>query len=498
MGQYKVQPNGQIRILTNSYYTCFMKQLLSVPGSYFHTWLIVVMFCGCQKPSDPLDSSKEIVSVSLKRVDGTYFTASEVTVVITGNTVNVTLPPNTERNGLTPEIVIKGKSISPASGVAQNFTQPITYTVTAADGSSVKYTVTVSSVQTSKAVYFGSSNNNFYAVDAASGTLLWKYSSTAPFTYSSPTFENNTVYVGGIDNYVYAFDAPTGTIKWQTALGSTGIESDAVVLNGTVYVGCNDDYLAAIDAINGAIKWRFSTGGNISASPTVANGTVYFGCSDNKLYAVDSATGKLKWSFATGAMINQSGPALVNGVIYVGSRDGYLYAVDALSGKQKWRFSAGGISLEQSSPTVANGIVYIGSWYDIATFSHKGSLYAVDATTGQLIWEKLQNTGISSSPCVANGRLYITTDDLNIYALDATSGATLWSKQILANGASAAVSNNTVYVGGGGTGYFYALDAATGAERWRFAVPGGLSISSPLIITSPTTADYSGDSGLLD
>src|SRR5438045_570481 len=116
-------------------------------------------------------------------------------------------------------------------------------------------------------------------------------------------------------------------------------------------------------------------------------------------------------------MINQSGPAPVNGVLYFGSRDAYLYAVDAATGNLRWRFSTNGISLEQSSPTVSNGVVYIGGWYDVPGFSRKGSLYAVNASTGQLVWEKLMNSGIGSSPCVADGRACITTDALNLYAL---------------------------------------------------------------------------------
>jgi len=476
-----------------------MKRLLSLFSFRFSFLLLLtVLFSSCDKgvALDTPDSTKEIVSFSLKRTNGVAFAPSEVSIVVHGNNVDITLPPNTERNGLTPEIVIKGKSISPASGVSQDFTHPVTYTVTAADGSSVNYTVTIISAVDQGIVYFGSSNNNFYAVNATNGQLVWKFTGTAGFSYSSATYEANTVYVGSIDSYVYAFDALTGNIRWKTQLGTTGVESDAVVLNGTVYVGCSDDYLVAIDAATGSIKWRYMTGRNISASPTIGNGSVYFGSSDGNLYSLDSATGQLKWYFGTGAMINQSGPALVNGVVYVGSRDGYLYAVDAFTGKLNWRFSANGISLEQSSPTVANGIVYIGAWYDIGDITRKGSLFAVNASTGQLVWEKLQNTSISSSPCVAEGRLFITTDDLNLYALDASTGTTLWTKQILANSASAAVANGTVYVGAGGTGHFCAFDAVTGAEKWRFAVPGGLMTSSPLIVTSKATAAYSGDSGL--
>jgi eukaryotic-like serine/threonine-protein kinase len=461
--------------------------------------LCVILQVSCNKSELPQDGSKEIISYSLKRSNGTAFSAGELSVSVQGNIISITTPAGTNLNGLIPEISIKGRSISPASGVPQNFNMPVIYTVTAADGTTASYTVTVQAAiapPSEGMIYMGSSDKNFYALDVTTGTLKWKYTGTASFAYSSATYADGTVYVGGVDSYVYAFDALTGNVKWKYQAGTTGIESDAVVVDGTVYVGCNDDYLLALNATTGQLKWSFPTGGNISASPTISNAVVYFGSSDGKLYALQAATGQLKWSFATGAMINQSGPALVDGVIYVGSRDSYLYAIDVTTGTQKWRYYTNGISLEQSSPTVANGVVYIGGWYDVPAFSMKGSLYAVNTTTGQLVWEKMLNTGIGSSPTVAAGKLYITADDNNLHALDAATGTTLWTKQILANGASAGVSNGVVYVGGGGTRAFYAFDANTGAEKWRFAMPNGLMTSSPLIVTA-TKVDYSGDSGIL-
>jgi len=458
----------------------------------------LLFIISCTKPNDQivLDPTKIIDSVSIKKEDGTYFTSNEIDVKIQGFDVDITVPYNTTLNPITPYITIIGKTITPASGVPQDFTVPVIYTVTAEDGSTASYTISVHLGPPPPMVYVGSSDNNFYALNAITGTLIWKYSGTASFAYSSPTYANGIVYVGGIDNYVYAFDAVTGVVKWKNLIASTGIESDAVYVDGTVYVGTNDDYLYALDANTGQEKWKYLTGGNVSASPTVLNNIVYFGSSDGKLYALTVSTGQLNWSFETGAMINQSGPSLVNGVIYVGSRDSYLYAVDANSGTLIWKYFANGISLEQSSPTVANGIVYIGGWYDIS-FGTKGNLYAINTTTGNLVWEKLLNTGISSSPCVANGKLYITADDLKIHALDAASGAGLWEKEILPNSASPAVSNGMVYVGGGGSHYFYAFDASTGAEIWKFPVTNGFMFSSPLIITAAGQADYSGDSGAL-
>ena len=107
-------------------------------------------------------------------------------------------------------------------------------------------------------------------------------------------------------------------------------------------------------------------------------------------------------------------------------------------------------------------------------------------------------TGIGSSPCVYEGKVYISCDDNYLYALDAATGATLSKQLVLANGASAAVSNGIVYIGGGGTDYFYAFDAETGSLKWKFSTPGASMTSSPLIVNASGDAYYSGDSGLMN
>lgn len=465
-------------------------------AAYVSVFVSLLLLTNCTKTTpEILDTSKEILTFSLKKVDGTAFDPAAITITKRNDSILITLPAGADPSRLIPEITIKGKTITPASGTQQDFSTPVTYTVTADDGSTRSYVVKVTATPIGQLVYFGTNDHQFYAVDAQTGALKWKYTGGGEFTYASPTYHNGVIYMGCIDSYVYAFDAATGAVIWKFKAGDTGIESDAVYANGTIYVGSNDDHLYALDASTGTLKWRFKTGSNISASPTVANGTVYFGSSDSRLYALDALTGAFKWAFATGGMINQCGPSLVNGVIYVGSRDAYLYAIDAATGTQKWKFGTGGISLEQASPTVVDGIVYFAGWYNVPGFTKKGSVYAVDANTGQLIWEALPNTGFSSSPYVANGLLYISADDMNFYALDASNGSVKWKAQILPNGASAAVSNGTVYVGGGGTRHFYAFDAATGTEKWKFPISNALTTSSPLIIEGPDKAVHSGDSG---
>jgi hypothetical protein len=58
-------------------------------------------------------------------------------------TIAVTVPFGTDVTGLVPLISFEGSTISPASGEAQNFTGPVIYTVTAANGDKAEWTVTV-------------------------------------------------------------------------------------------------------------------------------------------------------------------------------------------------------------------------------------------------------------------------------------------------------------------------------------------------------------------
>ncbi|MFA5080666.1 MAG: hypothetical protein WC472_03540, partial [Candidatus Paceibacterota bacterium] len=65
----------------------------------------------------------------------------------TNHTIAVTVPYGTTVTSLTPTITISADAtISPLSGVAQNFTSPVTYRVTAQGGAFQDYTVTVTKI----------------------------------------------------------------------------------------------------------------------------------------------------------------------------------------------------------------------------------------------------------------------------------------------------------------------------------------------------------------
>jgi outer membrane protein assembly factor BamB len=135
-----------------------------------------------------------------------------------------------------------------------------------------------------------------------------------------------------------------------------------------------------------------------------------------------------------------------------------------------WSFPSGVAGF--SSPAVANGVVYIGS--------NNFSVYAVNATTGVQLWSFATGGAVNPSPAVANGVVYVGSDDQNVYALNATTGAKLWS---FTTGyvvfSSPVVANGVAYVGSKDS-TVYALNASTGAKLWSFTTGGGI-YSSPAV-----------------
>jgi outer membrane protein assembly factor BamB len=136
----------------------------------------------------------------------------------------------------------------------------------------------------------------------------------------------------------------------------------------------------------------------------------------------------------------------------------------------RWSYQTG--SGVTSSPAVENGEVYVGSW--------DNKLYALDASTGVLLWKYATGGAVESSPAVANGVVYFGSDDGNLYALNASTGALLWQYTTGGSVYSApTVANGMVYFGSDDKN-LYALNPGTGALLWKYTTAEGIN-SSPAV-----------------
>ena len=101
---------------------------------------ILGLFASCH--SGNVHNREEVIS---SEKDITLFTVKNQVgeTVIDEDTIAVTVPYGTSKTALVPTIVITGTTITPASLAVVDFTNPVTYTVTAEDDSTKEYLVTV-------------------------------------------------------------------------------------------------------------------------------------------------------------------------------------------------------------------------------------------------------------------------------------------------------------------------------------------------------------------
>jgi len=186
----------------------------------------------------------------------------------------------------------------------------------------------------------------------------------------------------------------------------------------------------------------------------------------------------MKFQYATSNAVISFAPVIGNGVAYFSAGDGTLNAVDAATGALLWKKTIGAAG----SPCYSNGVVYV---------SLGRNMYALNATTGKAIWKVAVTHGVSVPPVVANGLLYFDSQDRNVYALNIATGALVWK---YATGSQVfnfpVVANGVVYVGSQDR-YLYALNATTGTLVWKYglrAYPVGEAVVNGVVYAATTNS----------
>ncbi|HOF33590.1 MAG TPA: DUF1566 domain-containing protein [Spirochaetota bacterium] len=165
----------------------------------------------------------------------TSFTINGYKARISGTTVKAVLPKDTPVTSLTPVINHNGAAISPESGTAQDFSSPVTYTVTATDGTTEKYTVSVTILDAA-----GMANANLSVLKVKKGKLQPDFSSSqisyldAPIPFSDSA---NPAYNAKQSNSVIA--DPEILIATMTING-TPVENAQEYLISNLAVGPNN------------------------------------------------------------------------------------------------------------------------------------------------------------------------------------------------------------------------------------------------------------------
>jgi outer membrane protein assembly factor BamB len=333
-----------------------------------------------------------------------------------------------------------------------------------------------------------------YALRESDGTPLWSFtadlsSDNCGFSYgidSTAAVSDGKLYFGSAGCVLYALDAASGNLIWRTQLDdwTKGFHlwSSPLVVDGKIYIGlsshcdhpCVRGRVVCVNASNGQVLWTFytapdgSTGAGVWSSFAIDRARrVVFAtsgnfCQGNDTYgdsfiALNADTGALVWSWknqardrdvenldfgASPVLFDSSGtPALA-----AGSKDGHCYALNRETGQLIWDTavtdgsSTSGII---SSPAAAYGMVFMGASVDSKT----GKVVALDGRDGRIVWEVQQPAQVLGAAAVAGGAVFVGGGDGNLRAYDVSTGSLLWSARRAPMLGGVSISTDSVLVG---------------------------------------------------
>jgi outer membrane protein assembly factor BamB len=299
---------------------------------------------------------------------------------------------------------------------------------------------------------------------------------------SSAAVVDGVVYVGGGGPYWYALEADGGRVLWRVPTGDNSPAgghynwSSPLIWQNAAYIGIASDCdlprvhgeLLRVDLRSHKVTATFHVvpangiagGGGIWTSPTVdpATGTIFVVTGEKSvpgqkltrsIVALDPTTLALQSSWqvpddqavAGGDSDWSTTPIVLDvggmGLVIAGNKNGRLYAFSRsdLSAGPVWQRAIAvpgqcGVCAEGtfSSAAYGKGRLYVaGGGTTIAGTSYRGSVRALDPTTGNVIWE--QGLRDPVLPALAYGDGFVVAAAYtNVDIFDAGDGHLLWSE----------------------------------------------------------------------
>ena len=320
------------------------------------------------------------------------------------------------------------------------------------------------------ALYCGSMDGTFYAIDPQSGRELWRFATPQPVNSTAALTAELVCFESG--NTLYCLNKRTGAEQWHYAASdqppvlSVGFtdyhHSSPVIQDGAAYFGDGWGNVTGVDLRSGKPVFQYTIESRqvIRSTPAIADGSIYFGDWTGDVYAVKLATRELRWKTRLentreyyGAVVS---PMIIHhGALYFGSQHDIFTPLDVATGKPLWRFADPKHTYLPSTPLIQGDHVIVAStiftlsvfcfgptgeivWQcpvdginfvtpvvrdSVLTivstnFGKTGSLSFINVNTGQLLRRLPIERASPSSPVIAGDRLFLGAGDGAIYALD--------------------------------------------------------------------------------
>jgi outer membrane protein assembly factor BamB len=325
------------------------------------------------------------------------------------------------------------------------------------------------------------------ALDADTGKVIWErrfnvFHTDVPVhrvAWSSPSVDPATgnVYAFGVDGQLHALDA-SGKVLWQRQLteefgeiSTHGGRTVSPVIEGDVVI---------VSTLNSG--WGDQSRGS------------------NRYFAFDKKTGAVVWisspqpkhydtNYSTPTVVTEDGRRL----LVVGGSDGTFYGIEATTGRPIWNLELSKRAI-LSSATYRGSTVYLTHSEENLDTSEMGMIAALDSrqsgklTPDKLAWKSYSFQGGFASPVVDAERLYQMDNGAVLGAFDLASGKRLWERPLgTIQKASPVIADGKLYVGTE-NGKFYVIKPTATAPEILDADQLGTEAAPEAIVASPAIA----------
>jgi outer membrane protein assembly factor BamB len=374
--------------------------------------------------------------------------------------------------------------------------------------------------------YIGAWDGYEYAINTTTGAMIWKTflgttvdpgcNPSVLGVTSAAAVVNGVVYVGGGDSNWYALNAATGAILWKVFTGDnsqTGAHynwSSPLIVGSYAYIGvasnCDNPLVQGQllqVAISGAQQGQIvntynfvpngQVGGGVWTSPTydpatnsifVSTGTLsqFTQTQSQAIVELNASTlaSEATWQLPFGASVTDSDwsttPALTTDsagdqLLSVANKNGILYTFNRnnLAAGPVWQRQ---IAIGGTSPTSGDGVLPSGVFASGKLYSaggHNvvkgrgagGSISAYDPGTGKVLWVRQTDSPVLGTPAYVNGMIGLV-EGSTFEVVNAANGHLLYSYLLPAKSFGAiSVANGHFYVPTiGGTLYAFGPGAA--------------------------------------
>ena len=187
-----------------------------------------------------------------------------------------------------------------------------------------------------------------------------------------------------------------------------------MITDNAVYIGTARGHCYSVDAEHGQKIATYTDVGHIHAIFKLDDHTVCLFTQDDQLYALDMHTGETYWSIPIEPDMTTN-VEIVDGIAYISMRGSIentsartiFFTIDIDTGERLWM-----IYLRNeidTIPLIKNNIIYL--------ITSSQELYMLDTQQGKGIHSLRIGHGKISRPCVSNGWLYISNNEISAFKL---------------------------------------------------------------------------------